>query len=40
MKNHYKPKTINITRLKSYLDKMPKAKTNERPKGYNTSRNS
>ena len=24
MKKHYKPKLINITKLKSYLDKKPK----------------
>ncbi len=35
MKKHYKPKTINIIKLKSYLDKKPK--TNER---HTTSRNS
>ena len=38
MKKHYKPKKINITRLKSYLDKKPKTKTNERTKRHNTSR--
>ena len=37
MKKHYKPKQINITKLKSYLDKKPKNKTNARQ---STSRNS
>ena len=40
MKKHYKPKKINITKLKSYLDKKPKHKTNDRPKRHNTSRSS
>ena len=40
MKKHYKPKTINITKLKSYLETKPKSKINDRPKRYNTSRNS
>ena len=40
MKKHYKPKQINVTKLKSYLDKKPKNNTNERPKRYTTSRNS
>jgi len=30
MKKHYKPKQINITKLKSYLDEKPKNKTNAR----------
>ena len=30
MKKHYKTKPINITKLKSYLDKKPKNKTNAR----------
>ena len=30
MKKHYKPKLINITKLKSYLEKKPKNKTNAR----------
>ena len=30
MKKHYKPKQINITKLKSYLDKKPNKKTNAR----------
>ena len=30
MKKHYKPKTKNVTKLKSYLDK--KIKTNDRSK--------
>ena len=40
MKKHYKPKPINITKLKSYLDEKPKSNKNDRPKRYNTSRNS
>jgi len=40
MKKHYKPKLINITKLKSYLDKQTKNKANDRPKRHNTSRNS
>ena len=40
MKKHYKPKKVNITKLKSYLDKKPNIKNNERTKRYNTSRNS
>ena len=39
MKKHYKPKTINITKLKSYLDKQ-KPKKDERYKRHNTGRNS
>ena len=39
MKKHYKPKVINITKLKSYLDKSPKEKTNDRNKRHGTSRN-
>ena len=39
MKKYYKTKTINITRLKSYLDKL-KNKKNDRPKRHNTSRSS
>jgi hypothetical protein len=38
MKKYYKPKTINITKLKSYLDN--KTKTNERSTRHTTSRNS
>ena len=38
MKKHYKTKPINITKLKSYLDKKPKNKTNERGTRHNTSR--
>ena len=38
MKKHYKPKQINITKLKSYLDKKPK--TNERSNRHLTGRNS
>tara|TARA_R110002110_G_scaffold1367_1_gene5827 strand:- start:5 stop:121 length:117 start_codon:yes stop_codon:yes gene_type:complete len=37
MKKHYKPKQINITKLKSYLDKKPKNKSNARQ---HTSRDS
>jgi len=36
MKRHYKPKTKNVTKLKSYLDK--KTKTNDRSKRHLTSR--
>ena len=36
MKKHYKPKQINITKLKSYLDNKPK--TNERSTRQPTSR--
>jgi len=36
MRKHYKTKTINITKLKSYLDK--KTKNNDRSKRHNTSR--
>ncbi len=39
MKKHYKTKTINITKLKIYLDKL-KPKKNERFKRYSTGRNS
>ena len=34
MKKYYKPKQINITKLKSYLDKK---NTNEQRKGHSTS---
>jgi len=40
MKKHYKPKKINITKLKSYLESKPKPKNNDRSKRHNTSRNS
>ena len=40
MKKYYKPKTINITKLKSYLDKKPKNNKNDKPKRHNTSRSS
>lgn len=40
MNKLYKPKKKNITKLKSYLDKKPKLKNNDRPKGHNTSRSS
>ncbi len=40
MKKHYKPKKKNITRLKSYLDKKPNIKNNERAKRHATSRTS
>ena len=40
MKKHYKTKPINITKLKSYLDKKPKLNKNDRPKRHNTSRSS
>ena len=31
MKKHYKPKTINIIKLKSYLDKKPKKNERHNP---------
>ena len=37
MKKHYKTKQINIIKLKSFLDKKPKNKSNARQ---STSRNS
>ena len=40
MKRHYKPKTINITKLKSYLDKKPTPNKNDRDKRHAASRNS
>ena len=40
MKKYYKPKTINITKLKSYLDKKPKINKNDRYKRHATSRDS
>ena len=40
MKKHYKPKSINIIKLKSYLDKKPKNKTNESNARQPTSRTS
>ncbi len=40
MKKHYKPKTINITKLKSYLDKKPIINKDDRPKRHSASRNS
>ena len=40
MKKYYKPKTINITKLKSFLDKKPKHNNNDKPKRHNTSRSS
>jgi len=40
MKKRYKTKKINITKLKSYLDKKPKIKKDDRPKGHNSGRNS
>jgi len=36
MKRHYKPKTKNVTKLKSYLDK--KTNKNDRSKRHSTSR--
>lgn len=36
MKRHYKPKTKNVTKLKTYLDK--KTKNNDRSKRHYTSR--
>ena len=40
MRKHYKPKTKNITKLKSYLDKKPQNNSNERLKRHTTGRNS
>jgi len=40
MKKHYKPKSKNITKLKSYLESKPKSKNNDRSKRHTTSRNS
>ena len=40
MKKYYKTKSTNITKLKSYLEKKPKTNKNDRPKRYNTSRDS
>ena len=40
MKKHYKPKTINITKLKSYLETKPKINKNDTSKRHNTSRDS
>ena len=40
MKKYYKPKSINITKLKSYLDKKPNTNKNDRPKRHTTSRTS
>ena len=38
MKKHYKPKQINITKLKPYLDKKPNNKTNARQPSSRTSK--
>ena len=38
MKKHYKPKTINVTKLKSYLETKPKTNKNDRSKRHSTSR--
>ena len=40
MKKHYKPKKINITKLKSYLESKPKSNKDDRSKRHTTSRNS
>ena len=40
MKKHYKPKTINITKLKSYLEIKHNKIKNDRSKRHNTSRTS
>ena len=40
MKKHYKPKQINITKLKSYLESKPKSNKDDRSKSHATSRNS
>ena len=37
MKKYYKTKTINITKLKSYLDKKPINNKNDKPKRHNPS---
>ena len=37
MKKHYKTKPKNITKLKSYLEKKPKTKINERDSRHNPS---
>ena len=37
MKKHYKPKTVNITKLKSYLETKPTQNKNDRSKRYSTS---
>ena len=38
MKKHYKPKSINITKLKSYLETKPKLNKNDKSKRHITSR--
>ena len=38
MKKHYKPKSINITKLKSYLENKPKLNKNDKSKRHITSR--
>tara|TARA_R110002153_G_scaffold7929_4_gene34990 strand:+ start:1292 stop:1417 length:126 start_codon:yes stop_codon:yes gene_type:complete len=40
MKNHYKPKLANLCKLKKYLKKKPKNKTNEISARHITSRDS
>tara|TARA_R110000803_G_scaffold72223_11_gene135806 strand:+ start:169 stop:294 length:126 start_codon:yes stop_codon:yes gene_type:complete len=40
MKNHYKPKIANLTKLKAYLKIKPKNKNNEISARHNTSRTS
>ena len=40
MKKRYKPKTINITKLKSYLETKPKTNKNDKSKRYDTGRTS
>ena len=40
MKKYYKPKTINITKLKSYLDKKPNTNKNEISTRHHSSSNS
>lgn len=40
MKKHYKTKTTNIIKLKSYLEAKPKSNKNDRSKRHSTSRNS
>ena len=38
MKKRYKPKTINITKLKSYLETKPKKNKNDKSKRHDSSR--
>ena len=38
MKKHYKPKKINVTKLKSYLENKPKIKKDDTSKRHHTGR--